>query len=173
MSQFRSSGASFQHKYCLSRYRHSHYKDKMIIWGLFQYKDVVLQYRDPMIKIRRSCDHLIFNMEIPMPGKDCLYIEMGPRPSYFHNGSSYTVMMAFLYQSNPLIVVYKIISVMIFSAGCVVLNLHSSHKLKWLFGSNMKIRLTKINIHIKHSINYIHDNRVKLEIRQLHKICRF
>ena len=33
----------------------------------------------PMLKIRWSCDHLIFNMGIPTPGKDGLYIEAGPR----------------------------------------------------------------------------------------------
>ena len=32
-----------------------------------------------MLKIRRSHDRLIFNMGIPIPGKDGLYIEMGPR----------------------------------------------------------------------------------------------
>ena len=32
----------------------------------------------PMLKIRRSCDRLIFNMGIPIPGKDSLYIETGP-----------------------------------------------------------------------------------------------
>ena len=31
-----------------------------------------------MLKIRRSRDRLIFNMGIPMPGKDGLYIEPGP-----------------------------------------------------------------------------------------------
>ena len=31
-----------------------------------------------MLKIRRSRDRLIFNMGIPMPGKDNLYIETGP-----------------------------------------------------------------------------------------------
>ena len=31
-----------------------------------------------MLKIRRSRDRLIFNMGIPIPGKDSLYIEMGP-----------------------------------------------------------------------------------------------
>ena len=31
-----------------------------------------------MLKIRRSHDHLIFNMGFPIPGKDGLYIEMGP-----------------------------------------------------------------------------------------------
>ena len=32
-----------------------------------------------MLKIRRSRDPLIFNMGIPIPGKDGLYIETGPR----------------------------------------------------------------------------------------------
>ena len=32
----------------------------------------------PMLKIRRSRDRLIFNMGIPIPGKDGLYIETGP-----------------------------------------------------------------------------------------------
>ena len=32
----------------------------------------------PMLKIRRSHDHLIFNMGIPIPEKDGLYIETGP-----------------------------------------------------------------------------------------------
>ena len=40
------------------------------------------QYRDPMLKIRRSCDRLIFNMGIPIPGKDCLCIEPGPCRSH-------------------------------------------------------------------------------------------
>ena len=32
-----------------------------------------------MLKIRRSCDRLIFNMGIPISGKDGLYIETRPR----------------------------------------------------------------------------------------------
>ena len=32
----------------------------------------------PKLKIRRSHDRLIFNMGIPIPGKDGLYIKMGP-----------------------------------------------------------------------------------------------
>ena len=32
-----------------------------------------------MLKIRQSCDHLILNMGILIPGKDSLYIETGPR----------------------------------------------------------------------------------------------
>ena len=31
-----------------------------------------------MLKIRMSRDHPIFNMEIPIPGKDIVYIETGP-----------------------------------------------------------------------------------------------
>ena len=39
-----------------------------------------------MLKIRRSRDRLIFNMDIPIPGKDGFYIEMGPRRrSSYHN----------------------------------------------------------------------------------------
>ena len=33
-----------------------------------------------MLKIRRPNGRLIFNMGIPIPGKDGLYIETGPRP---------------------------------------------------------------------------------------------
>ena len=33
----------------------------------------------PMLKIRRPNGRLIFNMGIPIPGKDGLYIETGPR----------------------------------------------------------------------------------------------
>ena len=40
-----------------------------------------------MLKIRRSHDRLIFNMGIPIPGKDCLYIETGPWSLY--NGNTY------------------------------------------------------------------------------------
>ena len=32
-----------------------------------------------MLKIRRTRDRLIFNMGIPIPRKDSLYIEMWPR----------------------------------------------------------------------------------------------
>ena len=46
------------------------------------------QYRDPMLKIRRSHDHLIFNMGIPITGKDRLCIETGPcHPCGLHPGS--------------------------------------------------------------------------------------
>ena len=37
----------------------------------------------PMLKIRLSHDCVIFNMGIPTPGKDGLYIETGPRSSYY------------------------------------------------------------------------------------------
>ena len=36
------------------------------------------QYRDPHVKMRQSHDRLIFNMGIPIHGKDSLYIETGP-----------------------------------------------------------------------------------------------
>ena len=36
-----------------------------------------------MLKIRRSRDRFIFNMGIPMPRKDGLYIETGPRTLFF------------------------------------------------------------------------------------------
>ena len=44
------------------------------------------QYRIPMLKIRWSHNCLIFNMEIPIPGKrkDGLYIETGAWSSYLH-----------------------------------------------------------------------------------------
>ena len=41
-----------------------------------------------MLKIRRSCDRLIFNMGIPIPGKDGLYIETGPDGISLHAGTS-------------------------------------------------------------------------------------
>ena len=37
----------------------------------------------PMLKIRRSHDRLIFNMGIPIPGKDGLYIDTGPWTQFF------------------------------------------------------------------------------------------
>ena len=36
------------------------------------------QNKDPNVKIRWSCDRLISNMGIPIPGKDGISIEMGP-----------------------------------------------------------------------------------------------
>ena len=36
----------------------------------------------PMQKIRRSRDRVLFNTELPIPGKDGLYIETGPCLSY-------------------------------------------------------------------------------------------
>ena len=35
-----------------------------------------------MLNIRGSHDRLIFNMGIPTPGKDGLYIETGPKPGF-------------------------------------------------------------------------------------------
>ena len=43
-----------------------------------------------MLKIRRSCDRLIFNMGIPIPGKGGLYIETWPRWSPNYNEIAYT-----------------------------------------------------------------------------------
>ena len=37
----------------------------------------------PMLKIRRPNGRLIFNMGIPIPGKDGLYIETGPRSNEY------------------------------------------------------------------------------------------
>ena len=48
--------------------------------GPSQYKDFVLPVKKiPMLKIKQSCDRLIFNMGIPIPRKAGLYIETGPR----------------------------------------------------------------------------------------------
>ena len=41
-------------------------------------KTVLLGMAIPMLKIRRPTGRLIFNMGIPIPGKDGLYIETGP-----------------------------------------------------------------------------------------------
>ena len=35
-----------------------------------------------MLKIKRSHDRRIFNMGIPLPGKEGLYIETGPKGSH-------------------------------------------------------------------------------------------
>ena len=41
-----------------------------------------------MLKKRQSRDRLIFNMGIPIPGKDTLYIETGPlKAGYIKNGN--------------------------------------------------------------------------------------
>ena len=53
-----------------------------------------------MLKIRRSHDRLIFNMGIPIPGKNGLYIETGPRCCF--NG---TVMLS-IYWSPDLCSIY-------------------------------------------------------------------
>ena len=54
----------------------------------FSIKVPSYRYRIPMLKIRRSRDHLIFNMGIPIPGKDGLYIETGSRNHYLPNSFS-------------------------------------------------------------------------------------
>ena len=54
-----------------------------------QYKDIVItSIGIPMLKISRSRDRLIFNMRIPIPGKDVLYIERGPRWRTYLHGSA-------------------------------------------------------------------------------------
>ena len=46
-----------------------------------------------MLKIRWSCDRLIFNMGIHIPGKDCLYIETGPwLPIEYHSQMAFTLL---------------------------------------------------------------------------------
>ena len=50
--------------------------------GYLSIKMSPYQYRDPHVKdktVARSRDRLIFNKGIPIPGKDRLYIETGPR----------------------------------------------------------------------------------------------
>ena len=42
-----------------------------------------------MLNIRRSCDRLIFNMGISIPGKDGLYTEAGPCTPFFRPGVFY------------------------------------------------------------------------------------
>ena len=58
-----------------------------VLWGLL-YKNMkdqgsvsrcrLTSIGIPMLKIRQSHDRLIFNMGIPIPGKDGLYIDTGP-----------------------------------------------------------------------------------------------
>ena len=50
----------------------------LLSWGCLNIKMLSYEYRDPMLKITRSHDCLIFNMGIPIPGKVCLYIETEP-----------------------------------------------------------------------------------------------
>ena len=52
---------------------------RIISRGAISIKRCLTSIGIPMLKIRRSRDRLIFNMRIPIPGKDGLYIEMGPR----------------------------------------------------------------------------------------------
>ena len=57
-----------------------------------------------MLKIRWSCDRLIFNMEIPIPGKDGLYIETGPWMKLIALGTikiSHTGQLFYLRSSPP------------------------------------------------------------------------
>ena len=45
----------------------------------------------PMLKIRRPNGRLIYNMGIPIPGKDGLYIETGPWVHSLDSGSEATL----------------------------------------------------------------------------------
>ena len=51
---------------------------KQIPGGRLNIKMSSYQYRDSHVKDKRSCDRLIFNMGIPIPVRDGLYIETGP-----------------------------------------------------------------------------------------------
>ena len=57
-----------------------------------------------MLKIRRSCDRLIFNMGIPIPGKDVLYIDNGP--GLCANGAAH-VIFGFHYNTVQHNMLYK------------------------------------------------------------------
>ena len=52
----------------------------------FNIKTVFLGMGIPMLKIRRSQDHLIFNMGMPILVRQHLYIEMAPRTQWNHWG---------------------------------------------------------------------------------------
>ena len=92
-------GAHFNIKMWSYQYRDSNDKYKKVSWLSYFYNGVphtclyiemiprgavsiwrccLTSIGIPMLKIRRSCDRLIFNMGIPIPGKDSLYIEMAP-----------------------------------------------------------------------------------------------
>ena len=59
--------------------------------GVVSIRKTVLQgMAIPMLKIRRPNGRLIFNMGIPIPGKDGLYIETGPCQLYGQNISLQT-----------------------------------------------------------------------------------
>ena len=60
------------------------------------------QYRDPMLKIRRSRDRLIFNMGIPIPGKDGLHTETGTRKLRYLVWSPYTCVLSMCCPFGPL-----------------------------------------------------------------------
>ena len=57
-----------------------------------------------MLKIRRSFDRLVFNMGIPIPRKDGLYIEMGPWCHLTSTGIPYkSETVTAIYNGNPYI----------------------------------------------------------------------
>ena len=66
-------------------------------WGLSQYKDVVLQvYGSPCYR------YLIFNIGIPIPGKDGLYIETGPWSFGHRHAYLSTVKLPWIIRESPL-----------------------------------------------------------------------
>ena len=57
----------------------------------------------PMLKIRRSRDRLIFNIRIPIPGKDGLCIETGPRSARkIWRGCSLTIWQRYVLRTRRL-----------------------------------------------------------------------
>ena len=62
------------------------------IWASSQYKTIFPRYGDPMIKIRRSQDRLIFNMGFPILARWHLYIEI-PSPQFSEQFSIYILLL--------------------------------------------------------------------------------
>ena len=50
-----------------------------------------------MLKIRRSRDRLIFNVGIPIPGKEGLYIETGPSSPIYSRSTPFRLCLIFIY----------------------------------------------------------------------------
>ena len=73
------------HNCAIGRKKHAKRCSEMVglhLWSLLGvsiYSCRLTRIGIPMLKIRRSHDRLIFNMGIPIPGKDGLYIETGLR----------------------------------------------------------------------------------------------
>ena len=60
------------------------------------------QYRDPYVKEKRSCNRLIFNMGIPIPGKTVFVLRQGPE--HFHTrlllSAAYLILWIMMTSSN-------------------------------------------------------------------------